>query len=137
MAFLRPNDSSGGVRKMVAAKPIGVETNGDVDEFAEFGGLFDVGIHAGFERFEDFVFIDRTGEHHDDEFAKVRFGANGPEDLKAVEARHVVVEQENRWKRKFGAIGISAGAAQVIERFPAVGREVERKIKAGPLEGAL
>lgn len=57
MTFLRANDSGGGVWKMIATEPIGVEANGNVNEFAKFGGFFDVGIHAGFEGFEDFVFI--------------------------------------------------------------------------------
>ena len=58
MAFLRTNDAGSGVWKMIATKPIGVEAKGNVDEFAKFGGFFDVGVHAGFEGLKDFVFID-------------------------------------------------------------------------------
>ena len=58
VAFLRANDSGSGVWKMITTKPVGVEANGDVDELAEFGGFFHVGIYAGFEGFENFAFID-------------------------------------------------------------------------------
>ena len=74
---------------------------------------------------------ERRGGGHDDGYVAEGAGLDPFEDLEAVHARHLDVEEDEVGKRKGVAVLVGADAAEIVNGLLAVVDEVERVWKSG------
>ena len=131
--------SGGGFERVEAVEfePVFLEGFGEVDELLGGGGFDEVRVGAeGVAAFDVGGFVG-GGEDDDDEGFELGLGTYPLEDFVAGFKGEFEVEENNGGKREFFAVGVLAGAGEVVDGFAAVFEDAHGVGDLGGLKGAF